>query len=65
MTVIGGHEEEQESGVTTLDSDFLTVLLRGSDCEGNFVNDRAIGSGEFRMVAVAADGVGHRHGDEP
>ena len=47
VTVIGGHEEEQESGVTTLDSDFLTVLLRGFDCEGNFVNDRAIGSGEF------------------
>ena len=47
VTVIGGHEEEQESGETTLDSDFLTVLLRGFDCEGNLVNDRAIGSGEF------------------
>ncbi len=47
VTVIGGHEEEQESGESTLDSDFLTVLLRGFDCEGNLINDRAIGSGEF------------------
>ena len=31
VTVIGGHEEESESGVTTRDSDFLTVLLRGFD----------------------------------
>src|SRR5687768_5272600 len=38
VTVIGGHEEESESGVTTLDSDFLTVLIRGFDCAGNFVN---------------------------
>jgi hypothetical protein len=47
VTVIGGHEEESESGEQTLDSEFLTVLLRGFDCEGNFVNDRAIGAGEF------------------
>jgi hypothetical protein len=47
VTVIGGHEEEQESGETTLDRDFLTVLLRGFDCEGNFIVDRAVGTGEF------------------
>jgi hypothetical protein len=47
VTVLGGHEEESESGETTLDSDFLTVLLRGLDCEGNLVNDRAFGTGEF------------------
>jgi hypothetical protein len=47
VTVIGGHEEEQQSGETTLDSDFLTVLLRGFDCEDNLINDRATGSGEF------------------
>ena len=47
VTVIGGHEQESEDGEQTLDNEFLTVLLRGLDCEGNFVNDRAIGSGEF------------------
>jgi hypothetical protein len=47
VTVIGGHEEESESGTTTLDSDFLTVLLRGFDCEGNLVNDRGSGPAEF------------------
>lgn len=47
VTVIGGHEEEQESGESTLDNDFLTVRLRGLDCEGNFVNDFATGPGEF------------------
>jgi hypothetical protein len=47
VTVIGGHEEESESGVTTLDSDFLTVLIRGFDCEGNLVNDRGSGPAEF------------------
>jgi hypothetical protein len=47
VTVIGGHEEESESGQTTLDIDFLTVLLRGFDCEGNLVNDRGSGSAEF------------------
>ncbi|HET7856526.1 MAG TPA: hypothetical protein VFL41_08720 [Gaiellaceae bacterium] len=39
VTVIGGHEEEQEDGVTTLDHDFLTVLFRGRDCAG-FLSDR-------------------------
>jgi hypothetical protein len=47
VTVIGGHEEESESGTTTLDSDFLTVLIRGFDCDGNFVNDRGSGPAEF------------------
>jgi hypothetical protein len=47
VTVIGGHEEESESGETTLDSDFLTVLLRGTDCAGTFINDRGFGSGDF------------------
>ena len=47
VTVIAGHEEESESGESTLDSDFLTVLLRGFDCAGNFVNDRGSGSAEF------------------
>jgi hypothetical protein len=47
VTVIGGHEEESQSGATTLDSDFLTVLLRGFDCEGNFVSDRGSGPADF------------------
>jgi hypothetical protein len=47
VTVFGGHEEESESGTNTLDSDFLTVLIRGFDCEGNLINDRALGTGEF------------------
>lgn len=47
VSAVGGHEEESESGVTTLDSDFLTVLLRGFDCEGNLVDDRGFGPAEF------------------
>jgi hypothetical protein len=47
VTVIGGHEEESESGVSTLDSDFLTVSIRGFDCEGMFVNDRGSGPADF------------------
>ena len=47
VTVIGGHEEESEDGVQTLDNEFLTVLLRGFDCDGNLINDRAFGPGEF------------------
>jgi hypothetical protein len=48
VQVIGGHEEESESGVTTLDSDFLTVrILNFRDCEGNFINDRGSGPAEF------------------
>ena len=49
VTVIAGHEEESESGATTLDSDFLTVLIRGFDCEGNFVNERGSGPAEFEF----------------
>lgn len=40
VQVIGGHEEEQEDGVTTLDHDFLTVRLFGFNCDGSFLNDR-------------------------
>ena len=48
VQVIGGHEEEQEDGETTLDSDFVTVrILNFLDCEGNFVNDRGSGPAEF------------------
>jgi len=47
VTVIGGHEEESESGVTTLDSDFLTVLIRGFDCDFNLINDRGFGPADF------------------
>src|SRR5687767_511487 len=47
VTVIGGHEQESESGETTLDNEFVTVLIRGFDCECNFVNDRASGPAEF------------------
>src|SRR5215204_1086952 len=43
VTVIGGHEEEQQNGETTLNSDFVTVLIRGFDCEGNFVSDSGSG----------------------
>jgi hypothetical protein len=47
VTVIGGHEQEAENGVQTLDNEFLTILLRGFDCAGNLVNDRGSGQGEF------------------
>ena len=47
VTVIGGHEEESQSGETTLDSDFVTVLIRGFDCDGVLVNDRGSGPAEF------------------
>jgi hypothetical protein len=47
VTVIGGHEEESQSGETTLDSEFLTVLIRGFDCEFNLINDRGSGPAEF------------------
>jgi len=46
VTVIAGHEEESQSGEVTLDNDFLTVLLRGSDCDGP-LNDRGFGTSEF------------------
>jgi hypothetical protein len=47
VTVIGGHEQESQSGETTLDSDFVTVLIRGFDCDGVLVNDRGSGPAEF------------------
>ena len=47
VTVLGGHEEEQENGETTLDSDFLTVFIRGFDCAGNFFSDSGSGPAEF------------------
>ena len=48
VSVIGGHEEEQEDGVSTLDNDFLNVrILSFADCDGNFVNDRGFGPAEF------------------
>ena len=46
VTVIGGHEEESELGETTLDHDFVTVRIRGLDCEGNF-SDFGTGPAEF------------------
>lgn len=50
VQVIGGHEEEQEDGETTLDSDFVNVrILNFSDCDENFINDRGFGAAEFRF----------------
>jgi hypothetical protein len=46
VQVIAGHEEEDESGVTTIDHDFLTVRIFGFDCAG-FVNDFGTGDAEF------------------
>jgi hypothetical protein len=48
VQVIGGHEEEQEDGETTLDNDFVNVrILNFRDCDGNFINDRGFGPAEF------------------
>jgi hypothetical protein len=47
VSVIGGHEEESQSGETTLYSQFLTVLIRGLDCSDTFVNDRGSGPAAF------------------
>jgi len=48
VSVIGGHEEEAEDGDSTLDRDFLTVLIRNFfDCDGNFINDRGFGDADF------------------
>ena len=46
VTVLAGHESESDSGEVTLDEDFVTVLLRGADCDG-IINDRGFGTGEF------------------
>jgi hypothetical protein len=51
VTVIGGHEEESQNGETTLDSDFLTVLLRGFDCDGTFISDSGSGPAEFSFTS--------------
>lgn len=47
VTVIAGHEEESVDGEPTLDNDFLTVLIRGFDCDFNLINDRGSGPAEF------------------
>jgi hypothetical protein len=47
VIVLGGHEEEQENGESTLDSDFLTVFIRGFDCDGSFISDSGSGPAEF------------------
>jgi hypothetical protein len=46
VQVIAGHEDEAESGVTTIDHDLLTVRIFGFDCAG-FVNDFGTGDAEF------------------
>ena len=50
VTVIGGHEDESVNGETTLDNDFLTVLIRGFDCDFNLINDRGSGPAEFTFT---------------
>ena len=45
VTVIGGREEETEGGVTESD-EFVTVILRGSDCAGS-LNDFGTGEADF------------------
>ena len=48
VQVIGGHEEEQENGESTLDNDFVNVrILNFSDCDGSFINDRGFGPADF------------------
>jgi hypothetical protein len=47
VSVIGGHEEESVDGEITLDNDFLTVRIRGLDCDFNFINDLGFGPAEF------------------
>jgi hypothetical protein len=47
VSVIGGHEEESQSGETTLDNDFLNVRIQGFDCAFNFINERGFGPAEF------------------
>jgi hypothetical protein len=49
VQVIGGHEAEAESGVTTLDNDFLNVRIFGFDCEFNLINDRGTGEADFAL----------------
>jgi hypothetical protein len=47
VIVLGGHEEEQENGESTLDSDFLTVFIRGFECDGSFFSDSGSGPAVF------------------
>jgi hypothetical protein len=47
VTVIGGHEEESTNGETTLDEDFVTVLIRAFDCDFNFRSERISGPANF------------------
>ena len=47
VSVIGGFEEEMESGVTTVSDEFLTIRFRGTDCDGVFINDFATGPADF------------------
>ena len=47
VTVIAGHEESAQDGQTTFENDFVTLRVRGFDCDGNFVNDFATGPAEF------------------
>src|SRR5262245_16761215 len=48
VSVIGGHEEEQEDGATTLDSDFVNLrILNFRDCEGTFINDGGFAPADF------------------
>ena len=47
VTVIGGYEEESSNGEPAETSEFLTVLYRGFDCEGNFFSTRGSGPAEF------------------
>jgi hypothetical protein len=51
VTVIGGHEEESVNGETTRDLDFVTVLIRGFDCDFNVISERLIGPAEFTHSA--------------
>jgi len=50
VTVLGGHEEEAESGVSTLDSDYLTVTVSGQTCTGESVFLRASGPADFSFA---------------
>jgi hypothetical protein len=45
--VTGGHEDESEDGVTTVDHEFLTVFVSGTDCGGVFVSETGAGDATF------------------
>ena len=50
VTVLGGHGEEAESGVRTLDSDYLTVTVSGQTCTSESVFLRASGPADFSFA---------------